>query len=89
MIYRHKHWHVDPQEAELIDNDPDVMWVTCPACAKIAEHYPEGVVTLQGDYLWKHEREIRNLLENETEHVLKRILFQGSFRSTCMMGRWS
>ena len=72
VIYRHKHWHFDPQEFERMQNDPEVLWVTCPACAKIAEHYPEGIVTLRGDYLWQHEHEIRNLLENEAGKVLNK-----------------
>ena len=71
-IYRHKQWHLNQQEAESLQHNPDAMWVTCPACAKIAEHYPEGVVTLRGDYLWKHEHEIRNLLQNEAEKVMSK-----------------
>ena len=55
-----------------MQDDPDVLWVTCSACAKIAEHYPEGVVTLRGDYLWEHESEIRNLLQNVAEKVLSK-----------------
>ena len=44
--------------------------MSCPACLKIAEHYPEGIVTLRGDYLWRHEAEIRNILKKEAERVM-------------------
>ena len=45
----------------------EVHWVTCPACQKIAEKYPEGIVTLRGDYLWHHEEEIRNVLKKRRD----------------------
>lgn len=69
-LYRNKRWYLDPQEFEAARNDSDVHWVTCPACQKIAEHYPEGVVTLRGEYLWNHEEEIRNTLRNEENKAM-------------------
>lgn len=69
-IYRQKSWHILPEEAALLINDPETLLVKCPACLKIAEHYPEGIVTLRGDYLWKHEGEIRNILSNEAQKVM-------------------
>jgi NMD protein affecting ribosome stability and mRNA decay len=69
-IYRNKRWLLDPVEAKIMQDDPKVQWVTCPACQKIAEHYPEGIVTLRGDYLWSHEEEIRNILSNEADRVM-------------------
>lgn len=69
-VYRHKRWQVEPEAVERLEQSPDTQWVSCPACQKIAEHYPQGVVTLQGDYLWSHEAEIRNILTNEAERVL-------------------
>lgn len=69
-IYRNKRWQLAPDEVKAMQNDPKIQWVTCPACLKIAEHYPEGIVTLSGDYLWRHEAEIRNILNNEAERVM-------------------
>lgn len=69
-IYRNKRWQLEPNEAKAMQHDAKVQWVTCPACLKIAEHYPEGIVTLSGDYLWRHEAEIRNILNNEAERVM-------------------
>ena len=64
-LYRNKRWYLDPGAYAAAQEDPAVHWVTCPACQKVAEHYPEGVVTLRGGYLWQHEEEIRNILRNE------------------------
>jgi NMD protein affecting ribosome stability and mRNA decay len=69
-LYRHKRWQLEPEMTTELQNDPDVQWVTCPACQKTAEHYPEGIITLRGDYLWDHEYEIRNILQNEVERVM-------------------
>lgn len=63
-IYRQKRWQLDPELAGKLAHDPAAQWVTCPACQKVAGHYPEGILTLRGSYLWNHEREIRNILDN-------------------------
>ena len=64
-IFQHKRWVSDADLYRELKTDPDAHWVTCPACKKIAEGYPEGILTLRGDYLWEHETEIANLLSNE------------------------
>lgn len=66
-LYRHKRWEFDAEAVAAAKAAGDLSEVTCPACQKIAEGYPEGIVTLRGDYLWAHEAEIRNLLANEEQ----------------------
>lgn len=68
-VYRHKRWQLDPDMVKKLENSPMAHWVTCPGCRKVAENYPEGVVTLRGDYLWDHEKEIRNILHNEADRI--------------------
>ncbi|MCK9172267.1 MAG: BCAM0308 family protein [Desulfuromonas sp.] len=63
--YRNKRWYLDEEafaQAQQQDNAPLVL---CPACLKMRDGYYEGVVVLQGDYLWQHEEEICRLLKNE------------------------
>lgn len=69
-VYRNKRWMLDEDLYAEVRQEADVEKVTCPACRKIAEHYPEGVVTLRGDYLWEHEEEIRNILRNEENRAM-------------------
>ncbi|MBI3814529.1 MAG: hypothetical protein HY279_08710 [Nitrospinae bacterium] len=45
--------------------------VMCPACLKIRDNFPGGVVTLKGDFLKSHEDEILNLVRNEGERSLR------------------
>ena len=68
-LYHNKRWAIDPIAFEQAESDRQTQWVTCPACRKIAEGYPEGIVTLAGDYLLEHEEEIRNILKNEEGRV--------------------
>jgi NMD protein affecting ribosome stability and mRNA decay len=71
-VYRQKRWQLDPATAKQLATDTDTQWVTCPACLKIATHYPEGIVTLRGNYFWDHEEEIRNILHNTVERTRAR-----------------
>jgi len=51
----------------------------CPACHRIKDNFPAGVVTLAGDFLAPHRAEIVNLARNleeqeKAEHPLHRIM---------------
>ena len=51
----------------------------CPACRRIEDHYPAGIVTLSGSFLRSHRTEILDLLHNEEiaerdEHPLNRLM---------------
>lgn len=71
-IYQNKRWQLEVDNADQIRQSPDTQRLTCPACQKVAEHYPEGILTLAGDYLWDHEEEITNLLANEARQTMSR-----------------
>jgi hypothetical protein len=63
-------WQRAPQEAAR---------TKCPACRRIADDYPAGLVTLSGDFAREHADEIgalvRHVEEREKrEHPLKRIM---------------
>ena len=52
---------------------------TCPACTRVAENQPAGILTLSGDFFADHRDEIINLARNEEEkekgqHPLHRIM---------------
>ncbi len=51
----------------------------CPACQRIADKYPAGRMTIEGDFFQEHREEILNLLRNEEalekgEHPMERIM---------------
>ena len=51
----------------------------CPACRRIEDGLPAGILTLHGDFARRHENEILNLARHEeaaekSEHPLNRIM---------------
>ena len=40
--------------------------VQCPACRRLNDNVPGGVLRLSGDFVWHHKDEIMNLIRNET-----------------------
>jgi NMD protein affecting ribosome stability and mRNA decay len=53
--------------------------VTCPACRRIADRYPAGIVTLAGAHARAHRDEIESLIRHVEQreqrgHPLKRVM---------------
>jgi hypothetical protein len=51
----------------------------CPTCQRVRDQYPAGFLSLHGEFLDQHQREIVNLARREekaktTEHLLHRIM---------------
>jgi hypothetical protein len=64
-IYEKKRWRFDQAAyAELIAQKRTKA-VTCPACIKTRDRYPEGVLTLRWPGLPEHRRDILGLLRKE------------------------
>ena len=56
----------------------DAAQTVCPACRRIADDYPAGVIELKGAYVAAHREELERLARNveereRAEHPLKRI----------------
>jgi NMD protein affecting ribosome stability and mRNA decay len=69
-IYLHQHWSFDEAKRAQLEQSTAVHEVICPGCKKIADGYPEGIVTLRGDYWPQHEDEIMNLIRNEEQRAM-------------------
>lgn len=64
-------WPVGP-----VANAHEMM---CPACERIRDDMPAGILTLSGTFLRKHQHEILKLIRNKVdeekaEHPLKRLM---------------
>lgn len=51
----------------------------CPACSRIQDQVPAGILTLEGDFLQEHKQEILTLIHHKeqsekNEHALERIM---------------
>jgi len=64
IVCRKKRWHVDEREAAALLR-AGVAVRPCPACRKIVDRFPCGVLTLSGRFLRFHRDEILKLARNE------------------------
>ena len=63
--YKSKRWYADPDIYEAVLKIPDTATRVCPACLKIRDNFPGGIVTLKGDYVLSHKQDLMNLIKNE------------------------
>ena len=66
-VYQHKRWYIDMELTET--QKAEANKVLCPACKKIGDGLPGGVVTLEGTFLKKHKEEIIHLIQNEEKRA--------------------
>ena len=70
-IRRNKRWHLDEKEyTALARKSGAAVLERCPACRKIADGFPSGVVLLRGGYLREHRDEILKLVRNEEKRAM-------------------
>ncbi|RJQ55694.1 MAG: ATPase [Nitrospiraceae bacterium] len=67
--YQNKRWSLDEDLFNKMNECKDVNKVYCPACQKIKDKFPGGIVTLKGEFLREHKDEIMNLIRNEEERA--------------------
>ena len=68
-IYADKRWHFDKVEAPKLAISPRAKRLVCPACQKIRDDYPEGIVTLTWSGLREHaEENIPGVFSHRTIH---------------------
>jgi hypothetical protein len=59
LVYRNKRWQMEAKPAKISCE------VLCPACQRVEDHNPGGVVTLSGPYLATHKAEILNTIKHQ------------------------
>lgn len=69
-FYLNKVWHIDSKRLKSLLKDPDVNYAKCPACMKIKDNYPEGYVSLKGEFFSSHRDEIMRIVSNEEKRAM-------------------
>ena len=64
-VYSNKRWSLSPERYDRAMLDPAATKLTCPACRKMHDDMPGGVVTLKGEYVLPHKQELLRLVKNE------------------------
>jgi hypothetical protein len=68
VICRKKRWYIDADEsAALVRSGAPLR--RCPACCKIADGFPSGVVILRGGFLKLHREELLKIARNEEQRA--------------------
>lgn len=63
-FYWNKRWSSDAAGLSTAQTEAGTANVVCPACQRMHDDNPAGVLTLSGDYLLQHENEILNMVKN-------------------------
>ncbi len=72
-VCRNRRWVIDEKEFAALTRKGAVtvaVWRRCPACRKIEDGFPAGMVTLSGGYLRGHREDILNLVRNEERRAM-------------------
>ncbi|RKZ02186.1 MAG: ATPase [Candidatus Hydrothermota bacterium] len=74
LIYHNKRWFWDEKfYNELMENKDKVNFKECPACRKIRDHYPLGIVYIVKEGVKPHELEdMKRMIKNEAEAEMRR-----------------
>jgi hypothetical protein len=65
-VYQNKRWYLNEDNLKA---GTKTVSVVCPACLKIRDNFPGGIVTLQGGYVLPHKRDLLRLVKNEEERA--------------------
>jgi NMD protein affecting ribosome stability and mRNA decay len=84
-VYQGGHW-LWPREDETSDTTGNDRYL-CPACRRIQDNFPAGVVFLEGEYLTRRREEIVNLVdrivkEETDKSPLRRVINREENRGT-------
>jgi hypothetical protein len=67
-VYMNKRWYADGIASAAAAKNP-VTSAVCPACLKIRDHVPGGIVTLKGGYVLPHKQALVSLIKNEEDRA--------------------
>jgi NMD protein affecting ribosome stability and mRNA decay len=63
-VYKNKRWYADAALYDKAVSAPGTSVTVCPACAKIRDNFPGGIVTLKGSYVLPHKEDLVHLVKN-------------------------
>jgi len=64
-VYKNKRWYAAKDQGEAASGKREYAKTVCPACLKIRDNFPGGIVTLTGNFVLPHKQDLMNLIKNE------------------------
>lgn len=71
-VYRNKRWEFDENLIHDIKLKGDYDKKKCPACRKIEDNYPMGLVFISGRFVTKHKNTILNTIKSEEKRAMEK-----------------
>ncbi len=69
-VYRNKHWEFDKELTHDIKLKGDYGVKKCPACRKIEDNYPMGLVFISGNFILEHKNTLLNTIKSEERRAM-------------------
>lgn len=69
-VYAGHRWELESQAGNDLSKARHVAEVLCPACEKIKDRIPGGIISLSGDFFQKHEQEALSLIKREARKAI-------------------
>ncbi len=69
-VFHNKRWYMDEALYEQKVGQKSINKVLCPACRKVKDRFPGGILRLRGEFLKEHKSEILNLIKNEEQKAM-------------------
>jgi NMD protein affecting ribosome stability and mRNA decay len=71
-IYERKRWAENAARARELKHDPATDIVQCPACVRAKADYPEGILTISGDFVKLHQDDILHTITSTARRERER-----------------
>jgi hypothetical protein len=68
-VYRNKRWYADKRYFKEGVKKRELIKIVCPACLKMRDNFPGGILTLKGKDILLHKKDLMNLIRNEEERA--------------------
>ncbi len=68
-VYWNKRWYADQRILKEIVKRHEPIKVVCPACLKMRDNFPGGILTLKGKDILLYRKDLMNLIRNEEERA--------------------
>ncbi|MBN1695522.1 ATPase [candidate division WOR-3 bacterium] len=69
-VYHNKRWQFDDKLEHKIKLESNYGRKKCPACRKIHDNYPMGLVFISGDFIGQHNKEILSTVKSEEKRAI-------------------
>jgi hypothetical protein len=68
-VYMNKRWYAEGDVDETALKNPEALKIVCPACHKMRDNFPGGIITLKGGFVIPHKKDLLKLIKNEEERA--------------------